>query len=52
MNLLYNYENFVCNIAELLNFQIILPLVKLDMVGSRLVSKGLIFSDDTQINIQ
>ena len=42
MKLLYN-EKFFCMKSELLNFNIILPLAKLDMVNSRLVSNGLIF---------
>ena len=39
-------KNFFCAKTELLNFKITLPLAKLDMVGSMLVSNGLIFSDD------
>ena len=37
---------------NLLNFKITLPMDKLDMVGSRLVSNGLIFSDDILVKIQ
>ena len=29
-----------------------LPLAKLDMIGSKLVSNGLIFSDDIPVDIQ
>ena len=35
----------------LLNFKLTLPLVKLVMVGARLVSNGLIFSGDTPVDI-
>ena len=44
MKLLYNNEEeFFCIKTKLLNFKITLPLAKLDMVSSRLVSSGLIF---------
>ena len=49
MKLLHNEEEFFCIKTELLNFKITLPLAKLDMVGSRLVSNGLIFSGDTPV---
>ena len=49
--LLYNEEKRFCTKAELLNFKITLPLAKLNMVGSRLVSNGLIFSDDISVDI-
>ena len=52
MKLLYNEEEIFCTITELLNFKITLPLTKSDMIGSRLVSNGLIFSDDIPIDIQ
>ena len=52
MKLLYNEEEIFCTITELLNFKITLPLAKSDMIGSRLVSNGLIFSDDIPIDIQ
>ena len=54
IELLYNEEEFFCTKTELLNFKIkiTLPLAKLDMVSSRLVSNGLIFSDDTPVDIQ
>ena len=51
MKLLYNGEHF-CTKTELLNLKITLPLAKLDMVESRLVSNGLTFSDDIPVNIQ
>ena len=35
----------------MLNFKITLPLAKLDMIGSRLVSNGLIFSDNVPVDI-
>ena len=40
-------EELFCTKTELLNFKFTLPLAKLDMVGSRLVSNGLIFSNET-----
>ena len=52
IKLLYNEEELFCTKTELLNFKITLPLAKLGMIGSRLVSNGLIFSDDIPINIQ
>ena len=50
--LLYNEETVFCTKAELLNFKITPPLAKLDMAGSRLVSNGLIFSNDNPVAIQ
>ena len=41
MKLLYNEEELFCTTAELLNFKITLPLAKLDVVGTRLVSNDL-----------
>ena len=38
--------------TDLLNFKIILSLAKLDLVDSRLVSNGLIFSDNIPVDIQ
>ena len=52
MKLLHNEENSFCTKEDLLNFKITLPLVKLDKVGSRPVSNGLIFSGDTLVDIQ
>ena len=46
MNLLYNEEELFCTKAELLNFNFTLRFAKSDMVGSKLVSNSLIFSDD------
>ena len=46
-----NKKSFVLK-QELLNFKITLPLPKLDMVGSRLVSNRLIFPDYIQVDIQ
>ena len=43
MMLLYKEEKFLCTKTELLNFKVTLPLAKLGMVGSRLVSNGLFF---------
>ena len=50
--LLYNEEELFCRKTELLNFEITLPLTKLDMVRSRLVLNGLFFSDGISANIQ
>ena len=59
MKLLYNEEELFCTTAELLNFKITLPLAKLDVVGTRLVSndlkwfeKSLNFSADILVDIQ
>ena len=41
--LLYKEEERFRTKTDLLNFKITLPLAKLDMVGSRLVSNALIF---------
>ena len=40
------------NKTELLNFKFTLPLPKLDIVGLRPVSNGLIFSDNIPVDIQ
>ena len=52
MKSLFNEEEFLCTKTELLSFKITLPLAKLDMVESRLVSNDLIFSDDILVDIQ
>ena len=52
IKLLNKEEKPFCTKTELLNFKFTLPLAKLDIVGSRLVSNGLVFSDDTPVNIQ
>ena len=51
MKLLYNEEELFSTKQELLNFKITLPLAKLDIVGSRLVSNGLMFSDHIPVDI-
>ena len=51
IKLLYNEEKVFCTKTDLLNFKITLQLAKLDMAGSRLVSNGLIFSDDSNFFI-
>ena len=51
IKLLYNEEKLFCTKTELLNFEFTLPLAKLDIVGSRPVSNGLIFSDDISVDI-
>ena len=52
MKLLYNEGKTFCTKTELLNVKITPPLAKLDMLGLRLVSNGLIFSGDILVNIQ
>lgn len=52
LKLLYNGEEHFCTKAEFLNFNVALPFAKLDMSGSRLVSKDLIFSDNVLVNTQ
>ena len=52
MKLLYNEGGLFSTRTELFNFKITLPLTQLDMVSSRLVSNGLIFSDAIPVNIQ
>ena len=52
MKLLYNEEERFCPKTELLTFKITLTLAKVDMVGSNLVSNGLIFRDDILVDTQ
>ena len=52
MKLLYNKEKLFCTKTELLNLKITLSSAKLLMLGSRLVSNGLIFLDNIPVNIQ
>ena len=52
MKLPYNNEELFYTKTELLNRVITLPLGKLDMVGSRLVSNGLIILGNIPVNIQ
>ena len=52
IKLLNKEEKPFCTKTELLNFKFTLPLAKLDIVGSRLVSNGLVFSDDIPVIIQ
>ena len=52
MELLCNEEKIFCTKTALSNFEITLPLAKLDMIGLRLVSNGLIFSDVIMVHIQ
>ena len=49
---LHNEEKRVCTKTEILNFNITLPLAKLDMVVSRLVSNGLILLNYVLFDIQ
>ena len=48
----WNEENVFYTKRKLLNFKITLPLAKLDMVSSRLLSNCLIYSDHIPVNIQ
>ena len=52
INLLYNEEEFFCTKTELLNLKITSTLAKLDVVDSRIVLNGLIFSDNIPVGIQ
>ena len=45
-------KNFFCTKTHLLNFKFTLSLAKLDIVGSKLTSNGLILSDDIPVIIQ
>ena len=45
-------KNSFCTKTELVNFEITLPAAKFHLVGSRLVSKALIFSNDILADIQ
>ena len=51
ITLVYNKEEVFTKI-EFLDFKITISFAKLDIVGSRLVSNGLIFSDDIPVLIQ
>ena len=48
----YNEEFFFCSKTEFLNFNLTLPLDKLVMVRTRLVSNVLNFSSDNPVVIQ
>ena len=52
MKLLYNEEELFWSETEFLKFKVTLLLAKWDIVGSRLVSNDLIYSDDTPVDIQ
>ena len=52
IKLLYSDETLFLTKIELLNFKFIPPFAILDMVSSRLVLNGLIFSDDIPVCIQ
>ena len=49
---IYSMNKSFCTKTELSDFKITLLLAKLDMVGSRLLSDHLIFSDDISVDIQ
>ena len=46
MKLLYNEEESFFTKTKLLDFKVTLPLAKVDMVSSRLLLNGFIFSGD------
>ena len=52
IKLLYKEEKFFYNKAVFLNFSITLPLAKLDIVGSWLLTNGLICSESISVDIQ
>ena len=52
VKLLYNEEELFYIKIKLPNLNIALPLAKLDIVSSRLVSNGLIFSVNIPVDIQ
>ena len=52
VKLIYNEEESSCTKTESLDIKITLPLAELDIVGSSLVSNGLIFSDNIPVDIQ
>ena len=52
MKLLYNEEESFCTKTELLDFKVTLPLAKVDMVSSRLLLNGFIFSGDIPVSMQ
>ena len=52
IKLIYNKEKLFCTKTEMLNFNITLPLIKLDLVSSTLVSNNLIFSENIPVDIQ
>ena len=51
MKFLYNKE-FFCTKIDLRNLKIILPFLKLDIIGARLESNGLLLSGNIYIDIQ
>ena len=52
MKLLYNEEESFCTKTELLDLKVTLPLAKVDMVSSRLLLNGFIFSGDIPVSMQ
>ena len=52
LKLLYNKGELFCTKTESLNFKVTLSLAKLDSVGSRLVSNGLIVGGNITVRIQ
>ena len=52
MKLLCIEVEIFSNKTKLLNFKVILPLTQLEVVGSRSISNGLVFSDDNPVDIQ
>ena len=52
IRLLYNAEEHFCAKTVLLNFKFALQFAKIDMVGVRVVSNSLTFSDDIPVDTQ
>ena len=52
MKLLYNEKDLLCTKIKFLSFKLTLPMAKLDIVGSRVVSDSLLFSGDTLVNME
>ena len=52
MKLLYNEEESFFTKTKLLDFKVTLPLAKVDMVSSRLLLNGFIFSGDIPVSMQ
>ena len=52
MKLLYGGKEFCSTKTELINFMLALPSTKVDMIGARLGSNGLMFFGDIPLYIQ
>ena len=51
IKLKYTEEQFRCCKTKLFNFKIILPFFKVDIIGAKIDSNGLIFSRDIPVDI-